>query len=46
MGIFKLLHQKGQTIIMVTHEEEFGKMAERIIRIHDGQIQSPHYGTH
>jgi putative ABC transport system ATP-binding protein len=46
MGIFKLLHQKGQTIIMVTHEEEFGKMAERIIRIHDGQIQSPHHGTH
>ncbi len=46
MGIFKLLHQKGQTIIMVTHEEEFGKMAERIIRIHDGQIQSPHHGSH
>lgn len=39
MGIFQELHQKaGQTIIMVTHEEEFAKLAERIVRLDDGKI--------
>lgn len=38
MEIFKELHKEGQTIIMVTHEEEYGKMAERIVRLDDGRI--------
>jgi putative ABC transport system ATP-binding protein len=38
MDIFKELHKNGQTIVMVTHEEEYGKMAEKIIRIDDGKI--------
>lgn len=38
MGIFKQLHEAGQTIIMVTHEQEYGEMAERIIRIDDGRV--------
>jgi len=38
MEIFKELHKQGQTIIMVTHEEEYGKMAERIVRLDDGRI--------
>ncbi len=38
MGLFKELHEEGQTIIMVTHEEEYGKMADRIIRLDDGRI--------
>ena len=38
MNIFKELHAQGQTIIMVTHEEEYGKMAERIVRLVDGKI--------
>lgn len=32
------LHKKGQTIIMVTHEEEYQKLAERVIQIDDGKI--------
>jgi len=40
LGIFKQLHADGQTIIMVTHEEEYGLLAERIIRIDDGSIVS------
>ena len=40
MNIFKELHAKGQTIIMVTHEDEFAKFAERIVKIDDGQIIS------
>ena len=40
MEIFKELHANGQTIIMVTHEDEFAKFAERIVKIDDGQIIS------
>ena len=38
MDIFKKLHDEGQTIIMVTHEEEYGRMAGRMVRIDDGRI--------
>lgn len=40
MGIFKELHAAGQTIIMVTHEEEYAREAEKIIRMDDGNIVS------
>jgi len=40
MEIFAELHKGGQTIIMVTHEEQYAKRAERIIRIDDGKIVS------
>jgi putative ABC transport system ATP-binding protein len=36
--IFCALHKAGQTIIMVTHEEDYGKMAGRIVRLDDGKI--------
>ncbi|HEY4488524.1 MAG TPA: ABC transporter ATP-binding protein, partial [Candidatus Paceibacterota bacterium] len=38
MELFKKLHENGQTLVMVTHEEEYGQMADRIIRIDDGRI--------
>ena len=38
--IFKELHQAGQTIIMVTHEEQYAKMAGRVIHLDDGKIVS------
>ncbi len=38
MEIFKELHKAGQTIVMVTHEEEYGRMAEKIVRLDDGKI--------
>lgn len=40
IGIFKELHAAGQTIIMVTHEDEYARFAQRIIRIDDGKIVS------
>lgn len=40
MDIFKELHAGGQTIIMVTHEEEFAKFTERVIKLEDGRIIS------
>jgi len=38
VGLFRELNEKGQTIIMVTHEPELGQKADRIIRIKDGKV--------
>jgi putative ABC transport system ATP-binding protein len=39
MDIFKKLNKEdGLTIVMVTHEEEYGKMADRIVKLADGLI--------
>lgn len=41
MNIFKKLNQeKGITIVMVTHEEEYTKIVDRIIKLEDGKIVS------
>lgn len=40
MDIFKELHKGGQTIIMVTHEDEYAAFAQRIVKIDDGQVIS------
>jgi macrolide transport system ATP-binding/permease protein len=40
MQILKNLNKQGITIILVTHEEEIGKQAKRLIRMRDGQILS------
>lgn len=36
--IFKKLNSEGLTIVMVTHEDEYGKMADRIIKLADGSV--------
>jgi putative ABC transport system ATP-binding protein len=38
MKLFEDVHRQGQTIIMVTHEEEYAKLSTRIIRLDDGNI--------
>jgi putative ABC transport system ATP-binding protein len=38
MALFEQLHQEGQTIIMVTHEDDIARHAKRIVRMRDGTI--------
>jgi len=40
MDLFDKLHQKGNTIIMVTHEDDIARYAHRIIRLRDGLIET------
>ncbi len=40
MGLFERIHHEGNTIILVTHEEDIAKHAHRIIRLIDGQVSS------
>jgi len=40
MDLLKRLHAQGMTLILVTHEDEIGQMAERVIRMRDGVVVS------
>jgi putative ABC transport system ATP-binding protein len=40
MMLFEEIHRKGNTIIVVTHEEDIARHAHRIIRLRDGLIES------
>lgn len=40
MALFNEIHQKGNTVILVTHEEDIAQHAHRIIRLRDGLIDS------
>lgn len=40
MNLFEEIYQQGNTIIVVTHEEEIARHARRIVRLRDGLIES------
>mgnify|MGYP001428956488 CR=1 FL=1 len=40
MELFKTLNNQGQTIILITHEEDIARQSKRIINIKDGLIES------
>jgi putative ABC transport system ATP-binding protein len=40
MNLIDNIHQGGNTVILVTHEEDIAQRAKRIIRLRDGMIES------
>ena len=40
LSLFQRLNEEGRTIIIVTHEDEVAAEAKRVIRLHDGYVQS------
>lgn len=40
MSIFSKIHQEGNTVVLVTHEEDISNYAKRVIRLRDGLLES------
>jgi putative ABC transport system ATP-binding protein len=40
LGLFTELHDQGRTIVLITHEPDVARSAQRIVRILDGQVDS------
>lgn len=40
MSLFQQIHQDGNTVIVVTHEENIARFAHRIIKLKDGEVES------
>ena len=46
MDIFEDIHKRGNTVILVTHEEDIANHAHRVIRLLDGNIESDKRNKH
>ena len=46
MDLFEKLYSQGNTIIMVTHEEDIAEYAHRVVRLRDGLIESDQVNSH
>jgi putative ABC transport system ATP-binding protein len=46
MNLFDEIHSRGNTMILVTHEEDIARHAHRIIRLKDGQVDSDYINEH
>ncbi len=46
MALFGEIHKNGNTVILVTHEEEIAEYAHRVIRLRDGLIESDQKNLH
>jgi len=46
MGLLDDIHKKGNTVIVVTHEEDIARHAARIIRLFDGEVSQDYLNEH
>ncbi len=46
MDVFQQIHDQGNTIIMVTHEDDIAHYAHRIVRLMDGLVESDQLNEH
>lgn len=42
MGLFGEIQEAGNTVILVTHEEDIAACAQRVVRLRDGKVESDH----
>lgn len=40
MDLFSKIHEQGNTVVLVTHEEDIAKFTKRIVRVRDGVVES------
>jgi putative ABC transport system ATP-binding protein len=40
MQLLDIIHQAGNTIVLVTHEEDIALHAKRVVRMRDGIVES------
>jgi putative ABC transport system ATP-binding protein len=45
LQLFSDLHEQGNTIIIVTHEDEVGRYSKRVVRFRDGMVESDRAST-
>jgi putative ABC transport system ATP-binding protein len=40
MNLFEALNREGITVVVITHDQEVGDRAQRIVRLRDGLIEA------
>ncbi len=45
MNIIVQLHERGETILLVTHERDIAAYSQRLITLRDGKIESDQHHT-
>ncbi|MBS1774492.1 MAG: ABC transporter ATP-binding protein [Bacteroidetes bacterium] len=40
MELFSKIHEQGNTVVLVTHEEDIAKFTKRVVRIRDGMVET------
>ena len=45
MEIFGQIHRSGNTVVLVTHEEDIAKHAHRVVRLRDGLVETDKRGA-
>jgi len=46
MNLLSEIHQKGNAILLVTHEEDIARHAHRIVRLRDGKVEADYKNEH
>lgn len=46
MNLFAEIHQRGNSVVLVTHEEDIARHAHRIVRLRDGHVESDTVNEH
>jgi putative ABC transport system ATP-binding protein len=40
MELFSAIHEQGNTVVLVTHEEDIANFTKRIVRVRDGVVET------